>query len=103
MAQCEKSAVTNLGFRVDKDFGLDSQISAMVKSHFFQLRQLAKLKNVLSKAHFRTVIHAYITSWLDYCNSLYVRVSQSALSCLQLVQNAAAWLLTGTGLLLAAC
>ena len=91
-----QSTFSDLGLRLDKEFRLDSQISAVVKSSFFQLRQLAKLKNILSKLHFRTVICAFITSRLDYCNSLDVGVSQSALSHLQLVQNAAARLLTGT-------
>ena len=39
---------------------------------------------------------AVISSRLDYCNALYVGVSQSSLSRLQLVQNAAARLLTNT-------
>lgn len=42
------------------------------------------------------VIHAIITSWLDYCNSLYLGLAYANLSCLQMVQNAAARLLTGT-------
>ena len=41
-------------------------------------------------------IHAFITTRLDYCNALYLGVSQSGLQRLQLVQNAAARLLTGT-------
>ena len=88
MAQYEKSAVPNLGFRVDQDFRLDNQISAVVKSSFFQT--MNKVENFFSKVHFRTVIHAFITSRLDDCNSLYVGVSQSTLSGLQLLQNAAA-------------
>ncbi len=40
--------------------------------------------------------HAFVTTRLDYCNSLYYGVSQSSLSRLQLVQNAAARLLSGT-------
>ncbi len=40
------------------------------------------------------MIHAFITSKLDYCNSLYTGISQTALSRLQLVQNAAARILT---------
>ena len=43
-----------------------------------------------------TVTHAFITSWLDYCNSLYMGLTHSTLSRLQMVQNAAARLLTGT-------
>lgn len=39
-------------------------------------------------------IHAFISSRLDYCNALYVGTSQSSISRLQFVQNAAACLLT---------
>ena len=96
LAQYTKPTVSNLGFKMDSDFKLDRQISAVVKSSFFYLRQLAKVKPILTKKHLETVIHAFITSRLDYCNSLYVGVSQSSLARLQLVQNAAARLLTGT-------
>ncbi|TKS65252.1 RNA-directed DNA polymerase from mobile element jockey [Collichthys lucidus] len=91
-----KQTITNLGFKMDSDFKLDRQISAIVKSSFFHLRQLAKVKPFLAQKHFETVIHAFITSRLDYCNALYLGVSQSSLARLQLVQNAAARLLTGT-------
>lgn len=39
-------------------------------------------------------IHAFISSRIDYCNALYFGISQSSLHRLQLVQNAAARLLT---------
>lgn len=42
------------------------------------------------------LIHAFVFSRLDYCNSLYIGVSQASLRRLQAVQNAAARLLTGT-------
>lgn len=41
-------------------------------------------------------MHAFISSRLDYCNALYTGISHHALSRLQLVQNSAARLLTGT-------
>ncbi len=50
---------------------------------------------VLARQHFETVLHAFITSRLDHCNALCSGVSQSSLARLQLVQNAAAHLLTG--------
>ena len=95
LAVYTKSTVTNLGFKMDSDFKLDRQISAVVRSSFFHLRQLAKVKPFLAHQHFEAVIHAFITSRLDYCNALYFGVSQSSLARLQLVQNAAARLLTG--------
>ena len=43
-----------------------------------------------------TIIHALISSRLDYCNSLFRCLTDATLSSLQLVQNAAARLLTRT-------
>ncbi len=63
---------------------------------FFQLRQLAKTKPYLPRQHFETVIHAFVTTRLDYCNALYVGVSGFSVARLQMVQNAAAHLLTET-------
>ena len=91
-----KPHAKNLGVLFDTEFKLDRQVNSVVKSSFFHLRSIAKIKPFLSLHNLEIVIHALITSWLDYCNSLYIGISQSALSRLQLVQNSAARLLTGT-------
>lgn len=66
----------------------------VVKTSFFHLRTLAKAKSYLPQNKFEQVIHAFITSQLDYCNALYYGLHQSSLHRLQMVQNAAAHLLT---------
>jgi len=71
-------------------------MNAVVKSCFYHLRLLAKVKPFLSFNSFEQGIHAFISSRLDYCNALYTGINQNALSRLQLVQNSAARLLTGT-------
>ena len=43
----------------------------------------------------RTLIHAFISSRLDYCNSIFAGVSGQLLQKLQVIQNAAARLVTG--------
>lgn len=86
---------TDLGVKFDTDLKLDAQIKSVVKSSFFHLRQLAKVKPFLSLHHFEILIHAFITARLDYCNALYVGVNQTLLTRLQMVQNAAARLLVG--------
>ncbi len=91
-----KPWVKNLGVIFDDGLKFDKQINTVVKSCFFQLRLLAKVKPILSSKNFERVIHAFITSRLDYCNSLYFGTGQTALSRLQRVQNAAARLLTST-------
>uniref|UniRef100_A0A8C6V627 Reverse transcriptase domain-containing protein n=1 Tax=Neogobius melanostomus TaxID=47308 RepID=A0A8C6V627_9GOBI len=49
-----KQVVTNVG--VTMDLKLDQQISKVVKSSFFQLRKLAKIKPILTQQHFETVM-----------------------------------------------
>lgn len=89
------SCVRNLGFLLDNSLKLDKQIGAVVKSCFYHLRLKAKVKPFLTDKNLETVMHAFISSCLDYCNSLYIGASQSCISRLQLVQNAAARLLKG--------
>ena len=96
LSQYVKPTITNLGVNIDPGLQLDRQIRSVVKSNFFHLRQLAKIKPFLSRQHFETVIHAFVSTRLDYCNVLYVGVSGLSIVHLQLVQNAAARLLTGT-------
>ncbi len=80
----------------DPSLKFDKQINSVVKSAFFQFRMIAKIKSFLSFKDLETVIHAFISSRLDYCNSLYLGVAESCLSGLQLVQNSAARFLTKT-------
>ncbi len=96
LAPYETQCARNLGVLFDHNLKFGKQINAVVKSCFYHLRQLSKVKPFLSQSNFQTVIHAFVTTRLDYCNSLYYGVSQSSLSRLQLVQNAAARLLSGT-------
>lgn len=86
----------SLGFIFDSEIKFDFQINAVVKNSFFYLRYIAKLKSILSFRDLEKVVHAFVSSRLDYCNALYLCVSQASLSRLQLVQTSAARLLTGT-------
>ncbi len=86
----------NLGVTFDSDFRFNKQIDTVVKTSLFQLRLLAKVKQFLNRPDLEKAIHAFISSRLDYCNVLYVGISQASINCLQLVQNAAACLLTNT-------
>lgn len=81
---------------MDSQLQLEKQVNAVVRASFFQLRLLAKVKPFLSQADLEKAIHAFISSRLDYCNALYYGLNKSLLHKLQLVQNAAARLLSNT-------
>ncbi len=91
-----KPVVRDLGVMLDSSLKFDKQINSVVKSAFFHLRLLAKVKPFVSCKDLEMLIHAFVFSRLDYCNSLYIGVSQTSLSRLQVVQNAVARLLSGT-------
>lgn len=87
--------VKSLGVIMDSSLNFNKQIGAVVKGSFFSLRSIAKVKHFLSSKDLEIVVHSFISSKIDYCNSLYIGLSQTMLVHLQLVQNAAARLLTG--------
>lgn len=90
------TSARNLGVFLDSSLNFKKQISHVVKSSFFHLRSIAKLKPILSKQNLEIVVHSLITTRLDYCNSLYFGLPENLLHKLQLVQNATARFLTGT-------
>ncbi len=87
--------VRNLCVVFDNHLKFNKQISSVVGSSFFHLRSLSKIKPFLSEVSLETAIHAFITSRLDYCNSLYYGISKIQIYRLQIVQNAAARFLKG--------
>ncbi|KAF7649941.1 hypothetical protein LDENG_00133700, partial [Lucifuga dentata] len=85
----------NLGVIFDSNLNFDQHVTKLVQSCFLQLRNIAKMSSYLPKTVI-SQIHAFISSCLDYCNSLFSCLAASATSRLQMVQNAAARLLTHT-------
>ncbi len=72
----------------------DTQVERVVQSCFLHLQNISKIRPFLSN---QTLFKdALVYSQLDYCSALYCNISQASLHCLQLVQNAAAKLFTGT-------
>lgn len=91
-----KHHVKNLGMICDSALKFYKQINEIVRTSFFKLRMISKIKPFLSQKDLDKIIHAFITSRLDYCNSIYYGAQNKVLDRLQMVQNAAARLLTST-------
>ncbi|KAI5629204.1 hypothetical protein C0J50_8103, partial [Silurus asotus] len=66
----------------------------VTKTAFFHLRNISKLRNMLSISDAEKLVHAFMTSRIDYCNALLGGCPASLINKLQLVQNAAARVLT---------
>ncbi len=68
----------------------DSHISSICKTAFFNLKNISKLRPMLSMSNAEMLIHAVMTSRLDCCNALLGGCSARLINKLQMVQNAAA-------------
>ncbi|XP_042341350.1 uncharacterized protein LOC121942262, partial [Plectropomus leopardus] len=88
------TTVRNLGVLFDQDLSFASHIKQTSRTAFFHLRNIAKIRHILSQTDAEKLVHAFVTSRLDYCNSLLFGCPNKSLRSLQLVQNAAARVLT---------
>ncbi|KAI2654725.1 Queuine tRNA-ribosyltransferase catalytic subunit 1 [Labeo rohita] len=61
---CNTQCARNLGVLFHSSLKFDKQLSAVVKSCFYQLRLLSKVKHFLSRKNFETAIHDFVTSRL---------------------------------------
>jgi hypothetical protein len=86
----------DLGLTVNNRLNMANHVSSVCHSCYFQLRQLRQVRGSLTTDALRTLTHAFISSRLDYCNSLLSGIADGLLRQLQSVQNAAARLLTAT-------
>ncbi len=81
------STVKNLGVILDSNLSFENHISHVTKTAFFHLRNIAKLQNMLSVSDAEKLVHAIMTSRLDYCNALLGGCPASSINKLQIAQN----------------
>ncbi len=67
------STVKNLGVILDSNLSFENHISHVTKTAFFHLRNISKLRNMLSVSDAEKLVHAFMTSRLDYCNALHLQ------------------------------
>ena len=84
------SSVRNLGFYMDSCLHMDSHVSHVCKTSWYYLKNISAIRKYLSKEDTQTLVHAFITSRLDFCNSVLYGASASLITQMQHVQNAAA-------------
>ena len=91
-----KTVAKNLGLWFDNNLNFEKHITKLGRFSFYQLRNISKIKPLLSLTDTETIIHSFISSRLDYCNSLFTCLTLKSIHRLQIVHNTAARLLTKT-------
>jgi hypothetical protein len=85
--------VKNLGVVFDKTLSMQDHINMVCSKGFYQLYRLRQIRKYVDTNSLETLVHAFITSHLDYGNAMLYNIPESQLCKLQLLQNAAAKLL----------
>ena len=88
------SVVKNLGMYFDKTMSMEHQASAISKACFYQIRNIGRIRSLISVDACKTLVRSLITSRLDYGNALLYGTNTNVISKLQRVQNTAARLIT---------
>ena len=83
-------SVRNLGTWFDEKFTTATHVTKICGSAFYHLHNIRRIRKNLSEDARQILIHSFITSRVDYCNSLLYGVPAYQLDKLQRVQNAAA-------------
>ena len=84
----------SIGFIFDENATCSSHVSNICRAAFHSLYRIGKIRHLLNRASTERLIHAFITSRLDFCNSLLHHLPQNLTHKLHRIQNAAARLIT---------
>ncbi len=87
----------NLGVILDSKMRMNEQVSAITKSVSYHLRNISKIRKYLTTEATEALVHALVSSRLDYCNALLIGIPACQLKRLQLLQNKAARIISRTG------
>ena len=81
---------------MDQHLTMTHHVTAVCAACNYHLYRLSSIRHYLTTEATKSAINAFVTSRLDYCNSLLVNLPASQILRLQRVQNNAARLITRT-------
>ena len=74
----------------DNHLKMDKPIASLCSRSFYQLYRSRRIRKFLTPQATQTLVHAFVTSNFDHCNSLFYGMHQYLLNELQTIQNGAA-------------
>ena len=68
----QSNTVRNLGVLFDQTPSFGEHVSKLYKSSHYHLRNISKIRKYLDENSTETLVHAFVSSKLDYCNALLI-------------------------------
>ena len=85
-----QTTVNNLGVTIDNHLSTKEHVQRICRSSFYQLRQIRTVRTSLTRVACESLVHAFVSNRLDYCNSMLFGINESLLDKLESVLCAAA-------------
>ncbi len=87
------TSVRNLGLIFDDQLTFKEHIAKTARSCRFALYNIRKIRPFLTEHAAQLLVQALVISRLDYCNALLAGLPSNTIKPLQMIQNAAVWLI----------
>jgi len=89
-------SVTNLAVIFGQCINMYEHVTSVCRAPYYHLKNIHCLRAFLTQEALVTVVQAFLTSRIDYCNSLLYGISEYNINRLQRIQNSAARIVTNT-------
>ena len=86
----------NLGVILDSSLDMKDHLKSITKSASFAIYKISQISKYLNPQATERLVHAFVSSRLDCCNSLLYGLPQQDIAMLQRIQNSAARLVSRT-------
>ena len=91
------STARNIGVMMDSKASMEAHVLSVCKSSFIHIRYLSRINTFVDSSSLECLVHAFISTKLDYCNSLLCGAPSTLINKLQRIQNIVARIITGHG------
>ena len=88
------NSVRNLCVVMDWVFNMEAHITSVCQTCYFHLSNIGAIRRYLNNETAAQIIHAFVTSKFDYCNSLFYKLPDKSLNRLKKIQNTAVRIIT---------
>jgi hypothetical protein len=89
-------SVRNIGAIFDASMTMEAHVNTVCRCAYLHIRNISRIRKYLTRQAVEILIHAFVTTKLDFMNALLVGLPKKLLYKLQKVQNIAARIITNT-------